>query len=143
MGRSLIPTLLDEIQDIQNFKNFFGDNDPDLLPSWRHEMSNLSVYEDGDSVYVEAGMPGLETEDINVNLQKGVLWIDGKSEKKEDDKRRKYHMRSSSCFSYRVSLPCPIDESLNPKASYKNGVLKIKLDKSKAEKPKNIKVEIE
>jgi HSP20 family protein len=42
----------------------------------------MSVSEDKNHVYIEAHLPGLKTDDIELSFERGVLWIKG--EKKEE-----------------------------------------------------------
>ena len=63
-------------------------------PFWEQEMqeiaerpfesTGLTVSEDKKSFYVEASMPGLNPENIEVTLEKGILWVRG--EKQEEEK---------------------------------------------------------
>ena len=52
---------------------------------WLHEfsdLSGLSVSEDENHVFVEAALPGLKADEIEMTFDKGILWI--KAEKKEE-----------------------------------------------------------
>jgi HSP20 family protein len=91
-------------------------------------QSGLSVSEDKDHVYVEADLPGLKAEDIEVTFEKGVLWIRG--EKNVEEKKKKIYRQASRSFSYRVHVPGAIDEKREPEATYKDGVMKVCFSKS-------------
>ncbi len=39
----------------------------------------LNVYEDGDTLVVEAQLPGLKPEDLDINVEQGVLTISGQT----------------------------------------------------------------
>ena len=101
-------------------------------------ISGLSISEDDSSVYVDASVPGIQPEDIDITFEKGVLWIKG--EAKEEKKDRKYYKKASSSFSYRVALPSDIDINSEPQATCENGVMKITFQKSPKAKPKKIAV---
>lgn len=129
----------------RNFWNF-----PTLrLPSiWEDEEdgflnfpsipSGLSVSEDERNVYVEAELPGLKLEEVDVTFDKGVLWVKG--EAKEEDKNKKYYRRSHRSFSYRVAVPGEIDTTREPEAQYQNGVMTVTFAKSPQSQPKKIAV---
>ena len=85
--------------------------------------SGLSVYEEGNHVIIEAALPGIESEDIEVSQAHGFLLIDG--EKKEEEKKRKYYRQVVRSFSYRVPLPAKADMNIEPKATFKDGVMKV------------------
>jgi len=132
--RGLIPSLLTEIEDI---KDFF-----DVQDNFRFSNTGVSLYEDEKKIYVEAQMPGVKLEEIEITFDKGFLWIKADSSKKTDEEKKncKYHMRASSSFSYRIAIPSRIDESKDIDASYKDGILKVVFEKSKKEQPKKIQI---
>ena len=108
-----------------------------FLPS-----SGLTVSEDEKHVYVEAAVPGLDPEKVDVTFDKGVLWIRG-SQDQEEKEEKKFYRRASSSFSYRVAVPGEIDESVDPEAVCKNGVMKITFNKKPQVEPKRIAVKKE
>jgi len=139
MARELIP---------RNFLENFWDFDDDLLSffdsrSMGSISSGLSVSEDDKHVYVEAAVPGVEPDKIEVSYDKGALWIRGQQEQEKEDKNRKYYRKASSSFSYRLAVPGNIDEKKDPEATYKNGVMKITFDKIPETQPKKIAVRVQ
>jgi HSP20 family protein len=116
---------------------FFDENEEewDLVPQ---ETSNLSISEDKNSIYVEAALPGLSQEDIEVTFDNNLLWIKG--EKKEEKKDKKFYKKAISSFSYRVAVPGEIDEKKEIEASYKNGIMKVTFPKAKKTEPKKITI---
>ncbi len=103
------------------------------------EPSGLTVWEDNNEVNIEAKMPGLSSNDIEVTLNNGILSIQGERKEEEENKERKYHRKASYSYSYRVSLPTQTDEN-NPNAVYKDGVMKITFQKLAQGKGKTIPV---
>ena len=77
-------------------KNFFNfpslsfsdvlDNDWLSVPS---EKGGLSVYEDDKKVYVEAALPGIDPNDVDITYQDKYLWIRGETKTEEKDKKKK------------------------------------------------------
>ena len=121
------------------WQNFFDDEDwSSFLPS-----SGLSVWEDEKHVYVEAAVPGLEAENVEVTYEKGVLWVRGNKHDEEKDENKKFYRKASSAFSYRVSVPGDIDENMEPQATYKNGVMKVVFQKRPEVQPKKITIKKE
>ncbi len=104
------------------------------------EPSGLSVSEDEDNVYVEAALPGIKPQDIEMTFEKGVLWI--KAEKKEEsqEKNKKYYRKSTSSFSYRVAVPGNVEENKHPEAVCKNGILQVTFTKTKKGEPTKIPI---
>ncbi|QVL56915.1 MAG: Hsp20/alpha crystallin family protein [Simkaniaceae bacterium] len=102
-----------------NFPFHFDDESVSIAS----HSSGLSVYEEGDHITVEAALPGVESEAIEVSQTHGFLLIEG--EKKEEETKRKYYRQAVRAFSYRVPLPAKADMSIEPEATFKDGVMKI------------------
>jgi HSP20 family protein len=119
---------------------FLSDEEQKALSAPFANGSNLSVYEDDKAVYVEAALPGLNTNEIEVTFQKGVLSIQGNKKEEQEDKKRKYYRKASTMYSYQVAIPGNIDESQEPQAEFKNGIMKITFVKQKKAEPKRIPI---
>ncbi len=87
-------------------------------------------------------MPGLEKQDIKINLIEDRLEISAETKREEEKKEKGYVYRERRAGSYyrAISLPSPVDPD-NAKASYKNGVLEIKMPKTELKKKKPVKIE--
>lgn len=103
----------------------------------------LTVYDEKNNIVVEAHMPGLKPEEIEINLNKGVLWIKGEQKEEKTDKEKKFYKKSTRSFAYTISLPDQIEEKQEPEASYKDGVLKIAFQKAKTSGSKKISIKSE
>jgi HSP20 family protein len=88
----------------------------------------------------------MDEQDIDVSLSRNSLTIKGeKKEEKEDKGKDYYHMeRSYGSFSRIIPLPVEVDEA-SIKASFKKGVLTIRLPKTTkaVEEIKKISVKVE
>lgn len=125
---------------------------PSFFPGWFDDFGNawnqliseqqtgLSVYEDNKNVYVEANLPGLRPQDIELSLDNGILWIKGEKKEEDRNEEKKYYHRTSNSFSYRVTVPNQIDASKEPKATYKDGIMKVTFAKTNASQSKKIPV---
>ncbi|SCC90849.1 Small heat shock protein C4 [Chlamydiales bacterium SCGC AG-110-P3] len=102
--------------------------------------SGLSICDDNGTVVVEAAVPGLKPDDIEISLDSGTLWVKGQKSEKEEDKKRKYYRKSSRSYSYCTSLPDTVDTEKDPKAQCEDGILKITFTKKKNTEPKKIKI---
>jgi len=103
--------------------------------------SGLSVSEDEKHVYVEAQVPGISPDKIDVTYDKGMLWIKGQQE--QEEKGKKYYRKAASSFSYHVRLPEGVSWSTEPQASCRNGVMKVVFEKTPEVQPKKIQVKEE
>ena len=118
----------------------FDDEDNWLTEPLSNVNSGLSVSEDEKNVFVEAQVPGIDPDNIEVTYHDGYVWVRGEEKEEEKDKKRKYYRRSSQSFSYRVAVPGEINENVEPEATYKNGVMTVKFEKSPKSLPKKIAV---
>lgn len=119
----------------QNFLN------ADLLPMAEEFPANgTRIYEENNQLFVEVPLPGLNTNDIEVSLNKGVLHVNGESKEEEEDKQKKYYRSSSRKYSYSFVLPTQTDDKQEPQAVYTDGILKISLQLAKQAETKKISV---
>lgn len=121
-----------------NLPSIWEDDDDWLTPA--SSPSGLSISEDDANVYVEAAVPGIDPKNIEVTYQDGYVWIKGQQNEEEKDKSRKYYRQATSSFSYRIAIPGNIQESADPKATYKNGIMTVAFQKSEKAQPKRIPV---
>ncbi len=99
----------------------------------------VTIYEENNQIIVEAEMPGLSVQDIHLGLSGDLLTIQGKKER-SDKENKTYRDRS---FSYSLLLDKKIDSIQEPKASYKDGILKIVFAKAKTAEPRKISIKVE
>ena len=101
----------------------------------------LNVYEEGDQLTVEAQLPGLKPEDLDINVEQGVLTISGQTTTEEERKERNYLVREhrTGRFSRSLRLPATYD-SEGCTANFEHGVLRLAFPKSEAAKPRRIQI---
>lgn len=102
----------------------------------------LNVYEEAGNVIVEASVPGIPEDKLEITYEDGVLRIMGRTEEKEEEKKKNrvvHRMQRVSSFEYSTYLPRPINES-KIEAAVKNGVLTVTAPVAEAAKPKRIAV---
>jgi len=119
---------------------FFGNIDE----LFSNKNSGLSVYDDEKNVFVEAHVPGLTAKEVTVSIDdEGVLWIKGEKQAEERDQKKHYYKKSQCSFSYAVPLKGEIDDTVEPKAKVKDGVMSITFAKKKSEKRNSKKIRVE
>lgn len=98
----------------------------------------LDVRDEGDTIVIEADLPGCEEKDVDVTLADGILTIKGekKSERKEEKDNYYMNERSYGSFQRSIALPDTIDEE-KVAAEFDKGVLKIVAPK----RPEAVKAE--
>ena len=102
---------------------------------------SVDIIEDDKEWLVKADLPEVKKEDVKVNVQNGVLTINGerKFEKEEKDKKYRRIERSYGTFFRSFTLPEGADGS-KVSAEFKDGVLKVHLPKNEKAKPQTIEV---
>lgn len=107
-------------------------------------MPTVDVYEEKDEVVIKAEIPGLSKEDISVQLTGSTLTIKGEKKREEEIKEDDYYCceRSFGAFTRAVDLPSDVKAD-QVKASFKHGVLEIRMPKTEEAKKKAVTVKID
>ena len=105
----------------------------------------LNIYTRGDDLVVEALLPGVSPEDVQVAVERGVLMIAAKRHGWEEagtEQGPTWYVREigGGHFKRSISLPFPVDVD-KAQASYSNGLLTLTLPKAEAARPKQIRIE--
>lgn len=105
------------------------------------ERQNMDIYETENDIIVEAPVPGIEKDNIDITIEEGVIRIKAeKEEKEEDEKEKEYHTRMSKrSYYYQASLPSR-GKWDDAEAEIKDGMVKVLVPKAKEVKPKKIEV---
>jgi HSP20 family protein len=131
------------------FRRPFSLIGPSWLPKLRETemeevMPSVDIFEEGDNVVVKAELPGIRKEDIDVNMNDNTVSISGEKKKEEKVKRNNYYReeRSYGTFTRSFRLPTEVQTD-KAKASFKEGILEIRIPKTKEAIQKEKKVPIE
>lgn len=123
-------------RDLMALNNFFGDvfDVADQINNGFVDQKKLHVDWDtnDDGYIVKAELPGINEEDIDVNVENGVLTI--KAEYKEEDK----HSLRTGKYKWAARVQDVDTDAIT--AELKKGVLVINLPKSEKAKPKRIAI---
>jgi len=103
----------------------------------------VDIYETEDSVVVEASIPGVKPEDIDVSITGDTLTIKGETRAERKVERENYirQERRYGSFCRAVTLPGGLKTD-KAEAEFQNGVLTITFPKTEEVKPKSIKVKV-
>ena len=102
---------------------------------------SVNISEDNDNYYVHAELPGIKPDDIKIEVTGRSLSISGDRTIPSEGESVRYHRREREAgkFSRIVELPSDIDSNAID-ANMNNGVLRVAVAKSEAEKPKQIAI---
>jgi HSP20 family protein len=101
----------------------------------------MDVSETPDSFIVEASVPGLRPEDLEITVENNVLTIKGETRQESQNQERNYHRveRRFGSFQRTISLPSTVKpEAIT--ASLEHGILRLDIPKAEAVKPRKISV---
>ena len=119
----------------------FGDEETSNLTTsdW---APAVDIKEEENAYIIQADLPGVESKDIEITLEKGVLTLKGQrvSETKEETEKYRRVERVRGAFLRRFSLPETV-ETDKVSAKYTNGVLEVTVPKGSATQPRKITVE--
>lgn len=111
------------------------------IPGLSRIGQGLDVYETKDFFIVEAALPGVAKDKIDVTVSDDTLRISGSYQKKEEEQGKRYFMRAlNSSFNYAIRLPNEVIKSQEPEASYSQGILKLSFKKKQQEEVKKIPI---
>jgi HSP20 family protein len=103
----------------------------------------VDIAETDKEFVIKAEIPEVRKEDVKVTVDDGVLTIRGQR-KQEEENGKKFHRveRYYGSFTRSFTLPNNVDET-HVKASFKDGMLKLHVQKTEEVKPKAIEVKVE
>ena len=142
---------LNELADIRDsFDRFFNRG---ILKKGKGEdvfgmtefTPSVSMAEEDGKLVVEAELPGVDRKDVNISVSDSTLRISGETKKeKKDEKKGKYYYseRYYGVFNRTIDLPAEVDEK-KAKASYRDGILKVEIPRTKEAKEKETRVTVE
>jgi len=101
----------------------------------------VDIYETDEALVLKAELPGFSKDDISIELKENTLVIKGERKHEDEVKEGNYHRmeRSYGAFQRAFMLPMTVDQE-KVKASYKDGILELRLPKVQAAQPKRIAV---
>jgi HSP20 family protein len=102
----------------------------------------VNVTEDKDSYYVRAELPGIKSEELDIQVTAKGISISGERKIPVEDNNVKYHRREREAgkFSRLITLPDDIDtDKVDAKLS--NGVLTLIIPKAEKTKPRQVTVQ--
>jgi len=115
-------------------REFFGKAEGDVMPP-------VDVAETDTELTVKMAVPGVEKDQINISVDDHTLNVRGESRKESEEKKKNYYRQEIryGSFARSVRLPAEVDGG-KAAAELKNGMLSIRLPKTKNPKAQQIKI---
>ena len=137
-GMTALKTEMDRLFDR------FWEKDYPEWPAVGEWTPKLDVADTKDALVVKAEIPGIEPKEIALTLHDQVLTIKGEKKEEKEEKDEQYYRleRAYGTFARTVRLPVPVDPG-KVTATFKNGLLMVKLPKGAAAKGTMIPIKAE
>ena len=132
--RELASMEIDRLNDM--FSNFYGEG---LTRGW---VPPVDIYEtEQHEIVIKAELPDMKREDIGVTFENNVLTLTGERKSAPEISRDRFQRveRFHGTFSRSFTLPATVDAG-SISASYKDGVLTVRLPQREEARPKQITV---
>jgi HSP20 family protein len=100
----------------------------------------VDIEETDDAWIVEAELPGVKRDDVNLEVRDNELEISGEIKERERKGILRRRTRRTGFFDYRVTLPGPIDAA-NIDAKLDDGVLTVRIPKPEQQRARRIDVQ--
>ena len=138
-----IATLQDRINRLfeDSFPHQAHDNEEVPLCAW---TPSVDIYETDDGVVIAADLPGVNKEDVVVEVKDNIMTISGGRSGDLEHCATNYYRRERICGNFHRSFTLHamiLPEQI--KAKFKNGVLTVEIPKPAEETPRQISVDIE
>jgi HSP20 family protein len=114
-----------------------------LIPAHMGRGPIIDLSETEDTLILKAELPGIRPDDLDISVSDDRLTISGERSEERVEEDRHYHRieRRFGSFARTVRLPCKV-EIEQIEATYKKGVLQISMPKCKADKQRDIKIQV-
>jgi HSP20 family protein len=99
----------------------------------------VDIEEQDDAYVIEAEVPGVKKDDVNIELISNELMITGEIKEREREGILRKRTRRIGRFEYRVRLPEQVDPD-NVEAKLKDGVLSVRVPKHEQAERRRIQV---
>ena len=135
--------------ELEQTMNGFFDRPFGLRPMWDDRNDEalawqpaVNVYEDKDHLAIEAQLPGIDLNDIELSVNEQTLHLRGERKMETERSTDGYHIQEAhyGTFSRSFSLPDTVNSD-ETKATYDKGVLTISIPKQEKAKPRTIHIE--
>ena len=129
--RQAMDRLFDD--DYRPFRWLSGGPDGPALP--------LDVTTTADSLTIEAALPGVKPEDVDITVENGTVTISGKTGSERTSEEGSYVLQEirRGNFSRSVTLPTGVEPD-KARATFENGVLRLEIPKAEQVTPRQIRI---
>jgi len=109
----------------------------------RRWIPAMDLVEIDDHFVLKADLPGLDEQDVHLEVEDGVLTVSGERKIDHEEKKEGFYRVERSFGSFRRSLSLP--EGVNAEAvsaSFDKGVLEVRIPKPEQSKPRKVSIQV-
>ena len=106
------------------------------LPKVNNLDMKCDIYEKGGNVHIELEVPGYNKNDIKLDVENGVLTVEGHTNSEKEDKEKKYFRKERISGSFRRKFTIGEVNEKDIHAEFNNGVLKVTFPKEQKKESK-------
>lgn len=119
-------------------------DDEHFLATRGWAMLGGEVFEDDKRVVVRLELPGMDKEDIDIEIRDDRLVVSGEKRFAREGSEGRWRVMQCAYGSFRrvIALPCKVRDA-EAHASYRNGVLRIELPKLEPATPKGRRLKVQ
>jgi HSP20 family protein len=133
-----VDTLQTEVNRL--FDTFFGGSAGNA-GGIRRWVPAMDLAETEDHLVLRADLPGLDRDDVNIEVKDGVLTVSGERKAEHEDREEGFYRveRAYGSFSRSLSLPQDVDAG-RIEATFDKGVLAVRIPKPEERKPHRVEI---
>ncbi len=104
----------------------------------------VELFESENDLVFRAELPGIDPRQVDVTIAEDTLTVKGAAKAEQEQKGHNYYRRELryGSFERTVGLPASVQAD-QAKATFKNGILEVRIPKAERARAKSIKVEVE
>jgi HSP20 family protein len=104
----------------------------------------VEMYETDNDVVVKASLPNIDPKSVDITVTNDAITLKGATKVEEEQKGRNFYRRELRYGTFARTLPLTTEvKSAEAKATYKDGILEVRIPKSERVKPTSVKVQIQ
>lgn len=103
----------------------------------------IEVHQEGNRFVIQADVPGLNREDVHVEVRERQIWISGERRTQSERQEGGFYHTERSYGSFSRAIPLPENANLDSaSASFENGVLRIEIESPETRQDRGRRIEI-
>lgn len=101
------------------------------------------VFDDDDSINVRLEAPGLNKDDLDIDIMDGYLVVRGEKRRERERREGRYYVTECAYGQFERTIPLPDEvDASRARATYDKGVLRLELPKSEGRRRRRIAVDV-